>query len=75
MQVNLSISKAELERCAGRCRQVVNTTPDKALATYMMGASDVLEILTDVEHGDNEERILSRLTVRYQMRGDGDGDE
>ena len=64
MQVNLSISKAELERCAGRCRIAAKQSEDP-LAAYLFGAADVLEILTDVEHGDNEERVLSRLTMRY----------
>lgn len=66
MDMRLSISKAELERCSGRCRQVYNTTDDGMLSTYMLGASDALEILTDVEHGDNEERVLTKLSMRYK---------
>ena len=59
-------SVADIERCAGRCKQAASTTEDETLQVYLCGAANALLTLIGMEYGDNEERFLTRLMIPFE---------
>lgn len=71
---NFTGSRADIQRCAGRCKQSAEAMHDGGgimAEAYLMGAACALYTLLDMEEGNDEETFLTRVTLEFQHRFGG----
>lgn len=62
----ISLSEAEVERCAGRIEQAMKNCRDVVLCVYLLGAANAFHALHDVKREDDEEAVFNRIMMQWK---------